>query len=241
MSIEIIVALIFFSAGFLQGVSGFGSALLAMPLLVLVIDVREAVTLSLLNGLLINLFMSLQLKSHLDWRKILPLISGCVPGIYVGVNILKKVNQAYIKCSLGVLIISYALYCLFGRLQQRSIGRGWGFVAGFATGTIGSAFSAGGPPSIIYTTLTGWRKDEIKATLAALFFFTTILATAAHYFSGLTTLPVMRLYGVTALPVLVGVFFGVQFSKRIATKTYLIIIYYLLIVLGVMLVISGVR
>ena len=241
MSIQVIAALIFFSAGFLQGVSGFGSALLAMPLLVLVIDVREAVTLSLLNGLLINLFMSFQLQRHLDWRKILPLISGCVPGIYVGVNILKNVEASYIKLGLGALIISYALYCLLGRLQPRGISQNWGYLAGFATGTIGSAFSAGGPPSIIYTTLTGWKKDEIKATLAALFFFTTVLAVAAHYFSGLTTMPVMRLYGVTALPVLAGVFLGVQYSKRIATKTYLIIIYYLLIALGAMLIVSGLR
>ena len=241
MSIELSIALIFFSAGFLQGVSGFGSALLAMPLLVLVVDVREAVTLSLLNGLIINLFMSLQLKSHLDWRKIMPLIAGCVPGIYVGVSILKNVEQSYIKCSLGILIVAYALYCLLGRVKPRGISQGWAYVAGFATGTIGSAFSAGGPPSIIYTTLTGWKKDEIKATLAALFFFTTILAIAAHYLSGLTTSHVMRMYGVTALPVLAGVFLGAQFSKRITTKAYLTIIYYLLIALGTMMVVSALR
>lgn len=239
MSIYLIISLIFFSAGLLQGISGFGSALLAMPLLVLVMDVREAVTLSPLNGLIINIFMAVQHKSHLDWRKILPLIVGCLPGIYVGVTILKNVDSAIIKCSLGIFIISYALYCLVGRWGKKRVSKGWAYVAGFATGTIGSAFSAGGPPSIIYVTLTGWKKDEIKATLAVLFLFTTVMALVAHSLTGLTTPRVLTFYAFTALPVLGGAFLGVQLSKRIATKTYLAIIHYLLIGMGVMLVVSG--
>ncbi len=241
MTLYLIISLIFFCAGLVQGVSGFGAALLAMPLLVLVLEVREAVTLSLLNGLIINLFLSLHLKSHLDWRKILPLIVGCVPGIYVGVTILKKMNPAIMKCSLGFLIIAYGLYCLFGRMSQKRISQGWAYVAGFATGTIGGAFSAGGPPTIIYTTLTGWKKDEIKATLSAFFFSTTVMALVGHCLTGLTTPYVLGLFGVTALPVLTGVFLGTRLYKRLGTRTYLIVIYYLLIGLGVMLVISGLR
>ncbi|MBU1640026.1 MAG: sulfite exporter TauE/SafE family protein [Proteobacteria bacterium] len=241
MFLYLSISLVFFSAGFLQGVSGFGAALLAMPLLVLVMDVREAVTLTLLNTIIINLFLSLHLKSHIDWRKIMPLVVGCVPGVYVGVTILKNVNPAIIKCSLGGLIISYGLYCLFGRLEKKSISKGWGYVAGFATGTIGGAFSAGGPPTIVYTTLTGWKRDEIKATLASFFFFTSTLAATGHYFTGLTTPHVWRLTGVAALPVLAGVFLGVLFSKKLKTKAYLTVIYYLLIALGIMMVVSGLK
>ena len=239
MPIALTISLIFFSAGLLQGVSGFGAALLAMPLLVLVLDVREAVTLSLLNGLIITLFMSVHLKRHLDWRKILPLVVGCLPGIYAGVTLLKRMNPAIMKVCLGVLIVAYALYCLTGRIKTRKMSRGWAYVAGFATGTIGSAFSTGGPPTIIYTTLTGWNKDQIKATLSAFFLFTSVLSLGAHAASGLTTPHVLRLFGVSALPVLAGVFLGSQFSMRLATKTYLTIIYYLLIALGVMLIVSA--
>jgi uncharacterized membrane protein YfcA len=239
MPIELAVSLIFFSAGLIQGVSGFGAALLSMPLLVMVVDVREAVTLSLLNGLIINLFLSVQLKNHLDWRKILPLIIGCLPGIYVGVSLLTRMNPAIMKGSLGVLIAAYAIYCLAGRMTNLHIGRAWAYVAGFAAGTLGSAFSTGGPPVIIYTTLTGWNKDQIKATLSSFFLFITVLSVGAHAVNGLTTPHVLRLFSVTALPVLAGVFLGSQFYKRLATKTYLTIIYYLLIGLGIMLIISG--
>ncbi|MBU0681097.1 MAG: sulfite exporter TauE/SafE family protein [Proteobacteria bacterium] len=241
MFLYLSISLVFFSAGFLQGVSGFGAALLAMPLLVLVLDVKEAVTLTLLNTIILNLFLSVHLKSHIDWRKILPLVIGCVPGVYVGVTILKNVNPAIVKCSLGILIISYGLYSLLGRVRQRSISKGWGYVAGFATGTISGAFSAGGPPTIIYTTLTGWKRDEIKATLSSFFFFTSALSATGHFLNGLTTSHVWRLWGITALPVLAGVFLGALFCKRLKTKSYLTIIYYLLIVLGIMMVVSGLK
>ncbi|PLX50426.1 MAG: sulfite exporter TauE/SafE family protein [Desulfobulbaceae bacterium] len=241
MPLELVVSLVFFSAGLVQGVSGFGAALLSMPLLVMVVDVREAVTLSLLNGLIINLFLSVQLKSHLDWRKILPLVVGCLPGIYAGVTLLKQMNPAIMKGCLGLLIVAYAVYCLTGRLRHRPLGRAWAYVAGFAAGTLGSAFSTGGPPVIIYTTLTGWHKDQIKATLSSFFLFITVLSLGAHAASGLTTPHVLRLFAVTALPVLAGVFLGSQFYKRLATITYLTIIYYLLIGLGIMLIVSGLR
>lgn len=241
MPLELILALILFSAGLLQGLAGFGAALLAMPLLVLVLDVKEAVTLTLLSTLIINLFLSVQLKSHLDWRKILPLVVGCVPGVYLGVTLLAKADPALIKCSLGVLITSYALYCLGGRLSQKPISKGWGYVAGFATGTINGAFSAGGPPTIIYTTLTGWKKDEIKATLSCFFLFTTSLAVIGHFFKGLATPHVLRLYSLTALPVLAGVFLGTIFYKRLKSRAYLTMVYYLLIGLGLMMIVSGLR
>ena len=70
MLVYFLIALIFLAAGFVQGISGFGSALVAMPLLALVVDVKTAVPLCVLNGLLITLFLTLRLKAHINWRKI---------------------------------------------------------------------------------------------------------------------------------------------------------------------------
>ncbi len=239
MSHYFIIALIFFAAGLVQGLSGFGAALLAMPLLVLILDVKEAVPLSILCGLVITLFLSLELKAHVDWRKILPLVCGCGPGIFLGVTILKRADSSLIKLSMGVLIILYPLYCLLAKRRVRSVSSGWAYVAGFATGVIGGAFSTGGPPTIIYTTLTNWTKDEIKATLSVFFLATGLMAAGAHFASGLTTPGVLLLFAASALPVLAGVWSGAQFYKRLARETYLKIIYILLMALGVMLIVSA--
>jgi len=236
MSNSLIIALIFLAAGFTQGVSGFGSALVAMPFLLLVIDVKIAVPLCILNGLVIAFYLSVQLRRYVEWRKIWPLLIGCVPGIIAGVWFLKEADNDWIQVLLGAMIASYALYNLMLKPAPRIIKGGWAYVAGFLTGVIGSAFSAGGPPTIIYTTLTGWNKDDIKATLSSFFFVSGVFIAAAHVVTGLTTIVVLKYFGQSVLAVLTGVWAGSVCYDKIKQKTYMKIILNLLLAMGVMMI-----
>lgn len=239
MTDQYFVAVIFLAAGFTQGVSGFGSALVAMPLLLFFIDAQIAVPLCMLNGLIITAFLSLQLRRNVDWRKISPLLIGCLPGIYVGACFLKEADSDLIKLLLGVMLVCYASYSMFFKLRPRRIASCWPYIAGFFTGVIGSAFSAGGPPAIIYTTLTGWGKDDIKATLSVLFFVTGICMAVAHALTGLTTVVVLRYFSGSAAFVLLGVVAGSFFYGKVEKETYLRLLLYLLLVLGVMMILSA--
>jgi hypothetical protein len=239
MSHSSLIGLIFLAAGFTQGVSGFGSALVAMPLLLLFLDARTAVPLCVLNGLVITFFLSLQLRRHIDWRKIVPPLIGCLPGIYAGALFLRDADSDLIKLLLGLVLVGYALYCLFCRPRPRRLHSFWPYAAGFFTGVIGSAFSAGGPPTIIYTTLTGWDKDDIKATLSVFFFTNGIIVAAAHAVSGLTTTAVLHYFAGSVLFVLAGVAAGAFCYGRVKSESYLRIILGLLVVMGAMMIFSA--
>ena len=65
----ILAGIIFFFAGLLQGLTGFGSALLAIPLLSLLMDIKAAVPLCMLNGLVLTCYLSLHLRTHLDRKR----------------------------------------------------------------------------------------------------------------------------------------------------------------------------
>lgn len=231
--------LIFLLGSFTQGLTGFGFALVSIPLLVLFMDIRTAVPLCMLSGLVITAFLSLQLKDHLDWRKILPLLCGCLPGILAGILFLKKINEPIFKILLGTMLISYSLYRLFLLPKPRSISKGWGWVAGFATGAISAAFSAGGPPTIIYTTLTGWNKHEIKSTLSIFFFLGGVATAVAHAMSGLTTVEVIKLSAVSLPAVLTGVWSGSLLYKKFKTEGYLRLVLIGLILMGLMMLYSA--
>ena len=144
-----LILLIVLAGAFTQGLTGFGSALVSLPLLVLLMDIRVAVPFSVLNGLLITAVLSLQLKSHLDWRKIGPLLAGFLPGVAAGVLFLKKTSEPLFMLLLGLMLIGFSLYRLLAHPRPVRLGRVWGLGAGFASGAISGAFSAGGPPSII--------------------------------------------------------------------------------------------
>jgi len=227
---------IFFMAGVIQGMTGFGAGLLAMPLLAFYLDIRVAVPLCMLNGLLITGFLSLQLKNYVDWRKIMPLLVGCFPGVVLGIVLLKKPDDTLLTLLLGLLLVGYGGYRLLVTVRPRSMHPGWACLAGFATGLISGAFSAGGPPTIIYTTLTGWTKDEIKATLSGFFFVSGVVTAAGHAASGLTTMPVLHLYGATGPAVLAGVALGAFCSKRFSTEGYIRLVLICLLLLGLLMI-----
>ena len=236
MTTYLLAGFIFFAAGFIQGLTGFGSALVAIPLLALIIDIKAAVPLCILNGLIITVYLAVQLRRHLDRGKILPLVLGSIPGIFVGVTLLKRVDSTVIRTGIGLLLIIYSLYNLVACPRPFNPARIWGYIAGFMTGAIGAAFSAGGPPTIVYTTLSDWKKEDIKATLSGFFAVNGILIALAHALTGVSTLTTAGYFVATAPFVLVGTVFGTRVTGKIDRKTYLRIIYGFLIVMGVMLI-----
>ncbi len=227
---------IFFLGGLTQGLTGFGLALVALPLLSFFLDIKVAVPLCTLNGLVITLFLSLQLRKYIDFHKIMPLLVGCLPGVFFGVLFLKKADENLLKILLGILLIAYASYRLCTKQNPGNIHRSWSYIAGFFTGAISGAFSAGGPPTIIYTTLTGWPKDDIKATLSGFFFAGGAVTALAHAAYGLTTPIVLKHFGAAVLFVLAGVVTGAHLYNKFDTTGYLKLILIGLIVLGVMMI-----
>jgi uncharacterized membrane protein YfcA len=236
MTIYFLTGIIFFGAGFIQGLTGFGSALVAIPLLSLIIDIKAAVPLCMLNGLIITMYLVVQLRHHLDKRKILPLLLGSIPGIFAGVTLLQKVDASVIRTCIGLLLICYSLYNLFAHPRPLNPAKIWGYVAGFLTGAIGAAFSAGGPPAIIYTTLTDWKKEEIKATLSGFFVINGIVTATVHALTGVSTMTTAKFFIVTAPFVLAGTVLGARVTGKIDRQTYLRIIYGFLIVMGIMMI-----
>jgi uncharacterized membrane protein YfcA len=237
----LVIMLILAAGAFTQGLTGFGSALVSLPLLVFCLDIRTAVPLSVLHGLLISAFLSLQLRGHLDWHKINPLLAGFLPGVWVGVVFLKKTSQPLFLLTLGVMLVVFALYRLLAHPHPVRLRRIWGVPAGFASGAISAAFSAGGPPSIIYATLTGWNKHEIKATLSIYFFLGGIFTVVAHLAGGIITPEVIRLFAWTGPAALVGVWSGSLLYGRFRTESYLKLVLFALLGMGVLMLVSAVR
>jgi hypothetical protein len=227
---------IFFLAGSVQGLTGFGGALVAIPLLSLIMDVKQAVPLAILNGLVVTTTLVYTLRRYLDWRKILPLLVGSVPGIILGTALLKQANPAVISRLLGLILVAISLLNLRFAPKPINPARVWGYVAGFFSGAINATVGAGGPPAIIYTTLHDWKKDEIRATLTGFFVLNGYVTAAVHAGSGIITGQTVKLFAFTCGCVLLGTMAGSRLSSRIPRRTYLRLIYLLLMVLGIMLV-----
>jgi hypothetical protein len=221
-----------FLAGFIQGLSGFGSVLLSLPLLILFLDVRTAIPLVALVALALTVLLLIQLREHLDWKKVYPLLAGTLFGVPVGVFLLKHLDTNLIQLVLGTVLVGYALYGLTSRLSLKGIRTRWAYLYGFLAGCLGGALSASGPPVIIYTSLQPWSKDQIKVTLQGYFLASGLIVVLFQAASGLTTWPVMKLFALSLPAVIIGTLVGSHFYGMVREEGYRKIILILLGCLG---------
>ncbi len=232
-----IMIMVVFAAGFIQGAIGFGSALLAVPILSLFMPIKTVVPFTVLNGLLVTAALCWHLRCDLRRELILPLVCGCVPGVAVGTVILSRAPADVLQLLLGIFVLLYVIYALAARGERlRRPSSSLGFVAGFGTGAIGAAFSAGGPPTIIYLSALDRSAVEIKATFAGFFFITGIMIALSHLGAGLMTAGVLYLFAVSAPAVFCGVHFGERLSRRVDDRRYRRLVIGFLLFMGVVLI-----
>lgn len=232
MGTYLLICLIAFFSGFIQGLSGFGSILLSLPLLAIFLNIKIVIPLTALFGLSMTIILLIQLWRHLEWKKIYPLLIGALPGIPVGVLFLKELDKGTIQWILGIILITYSIYGLFSKPAHRKIKEGYAYFFGFLGGCLGGALSASGPPVIIYTSSQSWRKDKIKSTLQGFFLFSGLVIVFFQVISGLTTMTVLRFYAVALPALILGTFVGSQLYGTIKDEDYRKVILILLAFLG---------
>ena len=236
MQIYIWVCLITFLASLTQGLSGFGSVLLSIPLLAIFLDIKTVIPLTALIGLSMSLILLFHLRPYLDWKKIYPLLIAAIPGIPLGVIFLKKLDKTVILCVLGIVLIAYSLYSLLSRSPGKRIRGYWAYPFGFIAGCLGGAFGATGPAVIIYTSLQTWSKDQIKVTLQGFFVISYAVVVFFQAHNGLTTITVLLFYGVSLPMLILGTYVGSLFYGMIREETYRRVMLVLLGFLGAFMI-----
>lgn len=238
MDIYIPISIIALLAGFIQGLTGFGSILLSVPLLALFLDVKTAIPLMAILGIVLSLALLIQLHRHLEWEKIYALCLGSAAGAPVGVWLLDRLDPRWIQWALGIVLLGYALYSVMDRPTGRFMNRRWAYLSGFIAGCLGGAISASGPPVVVYTSLQPWNKDQIKATLQGFFVLSGIVVVAFQAVGGLVTDSVLR-YALVALPfLLVGTGCGALMYGKIREEAYRKILLLFMAALGLMMILK---
>jgi uncharacterized membrane protein YfcA len=232
MEIYLWICLILFFAAFTQGVAGFGSALTALPLLTVFLDIKTAIPLVGLFSLSVTTLLVFQLLKYLEWRKIYSLILGAIAGIPIGVFFLKRLDKDTIQWTLGIFLIVYSIYSLSYKLSRNGIREAWAYFYGFLGGCLGGALSTPGPPVVVYTSLQSWSKDKIKATLQGFLLISYVTAVLAQAVSGATTVTVLRYYVISLPALTLGTYGGSYFYGKISEEWYRRIMLILLACLG---------
>lgn len=241
MSLYLYPAAVLLLAYFVRGISGFGSGLIAVPLLALQLPLTFVVPLILLTDFTASATLGGLAFRQVAWGEIRRLAAPSLLGVMAGTWLLVSLPREPMLIGLGSFVILFALrnLLLTGR-EPRPVATGWAWPAGLTGGTVGALFGTGGPPYVIYLTHRLFDKGQLRATFSGLFFLEGMVRIVMFLVSGLLLNPTLWLAYLGALPVaLAALWAGSHVHSRLSSAQMLKLISLILIGSGIALYIKA--
>jgi uncharacterized membrane protein YfcA len=179
------VPLVGLLAYIILGISGFGSALVTIPLLVHFLPLQSVVPLVVMVDFLATVSNGVRFREHVEVAELKLLIPAAVAGILSGVALLATLPKDAALLLLGAFVTVYGLYRLLTKSSGKPVSRWWGIPAGLVGGLIGGLFGVGGPIYATYMSARIHDPARMRATLSAVFSFSTGLRLIVYLVSGL--------------------------------------------------------
>lgn len=213
----LIIFLILFAGSFIQGVSGFGFGIIAMSFLPFLFTVKDSTLLVVSLALITALSIVAQMYKHIQWNKLIVLLSAALVGRVCGFYILDSFGEMdFLKNILGVFLLGVVVYLFISKSPKKNsstTNKTWlPLVLGFSGGIVGGVFAVGGPFFVFYLLLI-FNNDKYaySANLQATFVVTSLVTIISHGLNGDFTGAFFLYFFIGAISVLIGSRLGIYF------------------------------
>jgi uncharacterized protein len=239
------IVLLFLGAlagGFVSGLAGFGTGLMALGIWLYVMPPSIAVPMVLICSIVAQTMTLPSFWRSFDLTLVWPFLIGGLAGVPLGTMLVAHADPQVFKLTVGVLLLVFpsALYFSRGPLALSFGGRVADGMVGFAGGILGGLAGLSGPLPTLWASVRGWGKDERRGVFQT--FNWTVLAASLclQAGTGLITSEVLRL-ALFALPgTLVGAWLGARTYRGLSDRNFRDIVLGLLFLSGLGLVWSSI-
>jgi uncharacterized membrane protein YfcA len=222
------------------GLTGFGSSVTAMPLLVLLIPLRMAVPLMLVFDLVSGLLLGLKNRRFIEKREALRLIPFMVAGMALGVLALVRAPERVLLLVLGLFILGYSAWSLLVHGKPRPLASAWAGPFGVIGGMFTALFGTGGPFYTIFLTRRLDDKLTLRATISGVLFFSAVARLILFTGAGLYRDGTLPLLAAVLLPcALSGLYLGNRLHQRLPAERVKQAVWIVLIAGGASLVLRN--
>ncbi len=220
------------------GLAGFGSAVIATPLLAQGIPLHTAVPMMLLLDFCASLLMGGRNRRHVDRGELLRLLPYMLIGIVLGVTALVHAPERWLLLLLGVFVFCYAGRKLLRPADSpRQISTLWALPIGTAGGIFTALFGVGGP---IYTLYVAGRVRDplvLRATMAAVVTMGGFVRIPMFWYAGFySSGQALELAGWLMPFAIGGIYLGSHVHSRVPTARVIQMVWGLLVFSGAGLV-----
>lgn len=225
-------------AAIVQSTAGFGFSLMLVPLLSLVIGVRETVVLANLLSASLQAALLVRARQACEWRLGGTLLVGALVGMPLGLLVVTFLSPSALKLLIAVTVLVFT-GLLWRGVRLQTAGTVGCVATGLISGILNVSTSMSGPPVVLYLQAQGMARSPFRATLFA--YFTTIsaiavilLALAGHFTE------TVALGALVAIPSLVvGGAVGSLIHKSVPEHRFRYLVYAILVASGVAAIISA--
>lgn len=148
---------------------GFGFGMTTMALLSMALGVKSAVPVVAGLALVVNGGLLFRFRRSFPAREAAPLLLAALSTIPLGVFALSSLPAERLLLVLGCVLLAYVAWALTRRDLPTPLGARAGVALGLLSGTLGGAFSAAGPPAVVWVSSQPWDSRRLRATLVGLF------------------------------------------------------------------------
>jgi uncharacterized membrane protein YfcA len=225
---------VLFAAYLVRGMAGFGSGLIAVPVLSLVLPLPLVVPIVVSLDYVGSASQGLRNVERIAWREQLVLIPFMLVGVMVGLYLLTGLPTKVLARALGAFVLVYATY-QFLPLPPLRGSRAFATVCGFFGGLVGTLFGAGGPFYVIYFNLRGMDKTAFRATFAVNFLVDGGVRLVAYLAMGLLGAQALPLLAIGLPFAAAGLYVGGRLQTGFRQVTFVRVVSVLLIGSGLTL------
>ncbi|MDO4460379.1 MAG: sulfite exporter TauE/SafE family protein [Clostridia bacterium] len=216
MTMYIIMALMAFLGGLVQGITGFGSGIIMMMAFPFFFALPQAAGISGICSLFMTLTLAIKYRKLVQWRILflpaLLFIAVSSAGIFISTSL----DQALMKKAFGVFLCVLCIYYLFiNKQSDRKLNLAVSVVFIVISGLCDAFFGIGGPLMVIYFLSQIKNQAEYRATIQTFFFccgFYNATFRVINGIVGTTHLPVIMAGGVA---IVIGSLLGAKIADRL--------------------------
>jgi len=234
----IVIGAAVFVASFMQVISGFGFALLSVPLMTLAVPAKEAVVVSMIVGLAATTRQSWELREYADRGLVRPMVIGAYLGMPIGLWVFVTVADDVLRLMLGVAVL-VAVVLLAFRINLHHVGRSLDVGAGFISGILNTSLSTNGPPLVFALQARQLPPDRFRATLAWVFTLSAVVGLVMFIAAGKVTHAGLVGAAVAFPSMLLGQMVGFPMRKHVDGERFRYLVLLLLTVAAVTAIVTA--
>lgn len=202
-----------------QAVTGFGFALLAMPLLSLAVGAKDAVAVSSLVGTLGSMLLLARYRHQVRWGLVRPLLAGAVVGMPLGLYLLVVVDERTLKLAIAATVLVFVGVLASG-WKLEGTGRVVDLAAGFVSGVLNTSVSTNGPPLVLSLHARNLDPDVFRGTISAVFAASALVGDALFASAGRYNSTVLLYAAVGPFALVVGNVVGRMAGPHLTVRRF---------------------